>query len=105
MIVIGLVAGWLVTACWLPQLYKFWRTRSAKDFSWGYLAAFSTGIALWLLYGFLTHDIALVVSNSLTLTLTLAVIGLKLWLETGGANGNTTVQPTAAASTAGARDD
>jgi MtN3 and saliva related transmembrane protein len=101
MINIGLIAGILVTSCWLPQLYKSWRTRSTKDFSWGYLTFFSTGIGLWLLYGFLIHDIALIVSNGMTITLTLAIIGLKLWLETNGRSKHTgqttTVPPTAEA--------
>ncbi|MFJ9821094.1 SemiSWEET family sugar transporter, partial [Streptomyces sp. NPDC101151] len=83
----------------MPQLYKSWRTRSTRDFSWGYLAFFSTGIGLWLLYGILIGDLALIVSNGMTITLTLGVIGLKLWLETIGGSRNTgpgaTVSPAA----------
>lgn len=81
MIILGLIAGALTTGCWLPQLFKSWRTRSTKDFSWLYLAVFGTGILLWLIYGAIKGDLAITVTNSLTLTLTLAVVGLKFWLD------------------------
>lgn len=81
MTLLGLIAGALTTACWLPQLRKSWRTRSTADFSWAYLAVFGTGIALWMAYGIGKHDVAIVVTNGLTLTLTLGVVGLKVWFE------------------------
>ncbi|WP_265566340.1 SemiSWEET family sugar transporter [Streptomyces hygroscopicus] len=81
MIILGLIAGALTTCCWLPQLFKSWRTRSTADFSWLYLAVFGTGIALWMAYGLQKRDVAIVVTNTLTLTLTLGVVGLKVWLD------------------------
>jgi MtN3 and saliva related transmembrane protein len=81
MIVLGLIAGALTTGCWLPQLFKSWRTRSTTDFSWLYLAVFGTGITLWMIYGAMKRDLAITVTNTLTLTLTLAVVGLKFWLD------------------------
>ncbi|MEV0223933.1 SemiSWEET family transporter [Streptomyces sp. NPDC050704] len=84
MIVLGLIAGALTTGCWLPQLFKSWRTRSTTDFSWLYLAVFGTGITLWMIYGAMEQDLAIMVTNALTLTLTLAVVGLKCWLDVLG---------------------
>ncbi|GGW86175.1 SemiSWEET transporter [Streptomyces caelestis] len=81
MITLGLVAGALTTCCWLPQLFRSWRTRSTTDLSWLYLAVFGAGIALWLMYGVLRRDLAIAVTNALTLTLTLGVGGLKFWLD------------------------
>jgi MtN3 and saliva related transmembrane protein len=78
MTILGLAAGALTTGCWLPQLLKAWRTRSASDFSWAYLMVFGTGIALWIWYGVAVDDLAIVVTNTLTISLTLGVAGLKL---------------------------
>lgn len=78
MTILGLAAGALTTGCWLPQLFKAWRTRSARDFSWAYLAVFGTGIVLWICYGIAMRDLAIVVTNTLTISLTLGVVGLKL---------------------------
>jgi MtN3 and saliva related transmembrane protein len=75
---IGLIAGALTTGCWLPQLIKAWRTRSTEDVSWLYLAVFGTGIALWLVYGSMHRDFAIVVTNGLTLTLTLCFVVTKV---------------------------
>ncbi|MER6694307.1 SemiSWEET family sugar transporter [Streptomyces minutiscleroticus] len=81
MIVLGLVAGTLTTCCWLPQLLKSWRTRSTADFSWLYLAVFGTGVTLWMIYGLLKRDIAIAMTNTLTLALALGVVGLKVRID------------------------
>jgi MtN3 and saliva related transmembrane protein len=72
---LGLLAGLLTTGCWFPQLLRSWRTRSTGDISWTYLAALSAGVGLWLLYGCLTADLAIICSNAVTLgaLITLAV--------------------------------
>ena len=75
---IGVVAACLTTGAWLPQIVKTWRTRSAHDFSWGYLAMFSTGVALWAVYGVLRNDIAVIGANVVTIVLVLGVIAVKL---------------------------
>jgi MtN3 and saliva related transmembrane protein len=77
MTLLGLIAGALTTGCWLPQLLKAWRTRSTADVSWLYLAVFGIGIGLWLVYGAMTDDVAIVVTNGLTMTLTLAFVATK----------------------------
>jgi MtN3 and saliva related transmembrane protein len=75
---IGLVACSLTTTAWLPQLWRTWRTRSAGDLSWGYLAVTATGMGTWLTYGALVADFAVVVTNVLTLSLVAALVVLKV---------------------------
>jgi MtN3 and saliva related transmembrane protein len=65
---VGMAAGVLTTACWGPQLLRSWRTRSTLDISWFYLGALGGGVALWLTYGLLTSDRALVAANVATVT-------------------------------------
>ncbi|MBI5479177.1 MAG: SemiSWEET transporter [Deltaproteobacteria bacterium] len=75
--VLGTVAGVLTTAAFVPQVVKTWRTRSARDISGVMFAAFSIGVALWIVYGVLVRSAPVVVANSVTLLLALAVLGMK----------------------------
>ncbi len=66
---LGLVAGVLTTAAWLPQIARTWRSRSADDLSWPYLLVFSSGVALWLVYGVLSGDVPVLAANAVTIVL------------------------------------
>ena len=74
---LGLVAGVLTTAAWLPQIARTWRSRSADDLSWPYLLVFSAGVSLWLLYGVLSDDVPVLVANAVTIVLVGLLLGLK----------------------------
>ncbi len=64
---VGLVAGLLTTGSWIPQAIRTLRSRSAKDFSWIYLIAFTSGVTLWGIYGVLQRDPAVFIANFVTL--------------------------------------
>jgi MtN3 and saliva related transmembrane protein len=66
---IALGAAFCMTIAFLPQAIKTWRTRSTKDISLGTYLIFAIGIALWLIYGLLLHDIPLIAANGVTLLL------------------------------------
>jgi MtN3 and saliva related transmembrane protein len=74
---IGLVAGTLTTVSFLPQVAKIWRTRSARDLSWGMALVFTAGVGLWLVYGLLIGAPAIIVANAVTFALTLAICVMK----------------------------
>ena len=76
--IIGVAAAVGTTGAWLPQVLKTWRSRRAKDFSWTYLAVFSSGVALWTAYGILKKDAVIVAANAITLLLVLTVSFVKL---------------------------
>jgi MtN3 and saliva related transmembrane protein len=61
----------------LPQLHRTWRSRSAHDLSWAYLLTTTTGIALWLTYGLLSGDLAVIAANSVTILLLCGLVALK----------------------------
>jgi MtN3 and saliva related transmembrane protein len=75
---IGMAAGTLTTISFLPQVVKTWRSRSAEDLSLGMLILFTTGIVLWIAYGFSAAAAPVVISNVVTLGLALALLGMKL---------------------------
>lgn len=43
---LGLIAGTLTTVAFLPQMWKTWQTRSAKDVSFVMLITFMSGLFL-----------------------------------------------------------
>ncbi|GAB4210418.1 MAG: hypothetical protein OHK0012_00620 [Synechococcales cyanobacterium] len=75
---VGIIAGCLTTASFLPQAIKSIRTRSTRDFSWAYLLLFSFGVALWNLYGVLRDDLAVMAANTVTLGLVLVIVAVKI---------------------------
>jgi MtN3 and saliva related transmembrane protein len=76
--VIGALAAIGTTAAWLPQVIQTWKTRKADDFSWSYLALFSTGVAGWIVYGVLRKDFVVIAANVVTLLLVLTVLWVKI---------------------------
>ena len=74
---LGLAAGVLTTSCWVPQLVRAYRTRSTGDISWLYVAALGGGIILWLAYGTVNGDTALVTANVATVLALALLISFK----------------------------
>jgi len=70
---VGFGAAIGTTVAWFPQVARTWGTRSARDFSWGYLALFVMGVFLWTLYGVLRRDVVVIIGNGITLLLVLSV--------------------------------
>lgn len=75
---IGIAAGALTTAAFVPQAAKTLRTRSAGDFALPMLLLFNLGLALWLAYGVLRAAPGLILANGITLALALAILWVKL---------------------------
>ena len=75
---VGMVAGLLTTIAFVPQVLKTWRTRSARDFSLPMLVLFTFGIALWLAYGLLLHQLPIILPNVVTLLLSAYILAVKL---------------------------
>lgn len=75
---IGLTAATFTTISFLPQAYRSLRTRDTRSISLGMYSLFTLGIALWLVYGLLIHDLPVTLANAVTLVLTLLVLALKL---------------------------
>ena len=73
-----LVAATLTTIAFIPQVKKIWNSKSAKDVSLGMFIVFCTGVALWLAYGILLGEMPIIVANTITLALALAILAMKL---------------------------
>ena len=76
--ILGLTAGTLTTAAFVPQLAKAWRSKSTGDLSWGMLITFSTGVLLWLIYGVWIDSLPVILANAVTLLLQAGIVSLKI---------------------------
>lgn len=75
---LGFAAAFCTTSAFVPQLVRVLRLRSAREISLPTFLLFSTGVLAWLLYGLRTGSKPVIVSNSLTLILSLSILFLKL---------------------------
>lgn len=78
---IGYVAAALTTLSFAPQAWLVFRTRDVSGVSLGMYAAMVSGVALWLVYGVLIRSWPLVVANLVTLSLSGAILLMKLRLS------------------------
>ncbi|MEJ6486422.1 MULTISPECIES: SemiSWEET transporter [Nostoc] len=62
----------------MPQMFKTWQTKSAKDVSFLTLITFITGIFLWLIYGIYLQSLPIILANSVTLLFNLIILWLKI---------------------------
>ncbi|MEW9899752.1 SemiSWEET transporter [Chitinivorax sp. PXF-14] len=76
--IVGLLAGFLTTTAFIPQVRHVWRTKSAKDISLGMYLIFVCGVALWLVYGIWIDAWPVIAANAVTLLLSGAVLVMKL---------------------------
>jgi MtN3 and saliva related transmembrane protein len=74
---LGLLAGVLTTACWVPQVLRSARTRSTGDFSWPTLCALVIGVGLWVVYGAVQADPAIVAANGASLVALVTLARIK----------------------------
>ena len=74
----GIAAAVLSTAAFIPQVLKTWKTKKAEDVSYALLVAFCSGCFCWVIYGYLIQAYAVLIANTITLSLNLVILGLKL---------------------------
>ncbi len=75
---IGYLAATLTTCSFVPQALHTFRTRDVRGISLGMYAAFTVGIALWLVYGLLLQAWPLVAANAVTLALAGTILAMKI---------------------------
>ncbi len=76
--ILGLVGGTLTTVSFLPQVFKTWKSRSAKDVSLWMFLILSLGIVMWIIYGFLIDSIPVIAANIVSFVLVFTILMLKI---------------------------
>jgi MtN3 and saliva related transmembrane protein len=62
---LGFVAGIFTTFCYIPQLMRVFRLKSAREISTLYTVLILSGTGIWLIYGILINNPPLIVWNAL----------------------------------------
>jgi uncharacterized protein with PQ loop repeat len=67
-LLVGGLAAPLGTGSWLPHVYRMWRRRCARDLLWGGLLLTGVSLTLWLGYGVIVRNWAMVCCDTAGLT-------------------------------------
>ena len=73
----GYLAAFLTTIAFLPQVLRIYRTKSSDDVSIVMLILFITGLLFWVVYGFLSSSLPVLVANVITLIFNLSILLMK----------------------------
>ena len=75
---VGYLAAGLTTVSFFPQAIKTLRSGDTKSISLGMYGLFTSGVALWSLYGLLVKDGPVLVANLITLVPAAVVLQRKI---------------------------
>lgn len=75
---VSAIAATLTTVAFVPQAIHIIRYRETRAISLQMYLAFATGVAFWLLFGFMIWNWPMIIANTITLALALAIIAMKL---------------------------
>lgn len=75
---IGYAAAFCTTAAFVPQAYVAIKHRDTKSLSLAMYIIFTLGLVLWLIYGLIKGDWALIAANAVTVTLAALILIVKL---------------------------
>jgi MtN3 and saliva related transmembrane protein len=73
-----MVAGTLTSVAAIPQVIKTFKTRHARDISIWQPLLLTIGVALWMFYGVLIHDLPLIIANITPLVCNALLTGMKV---------------------------
>ena len=76
--VIGLIAAFITTASFLPQVYKTYKTKDTSGLSLTMYVTFFIGIVLWLIYGIYLESLPMILANSITAVSSFFLVIMKL---------------------------
>jgi MtN3 and saliva related transmembrane protein len=77
--IIGASAAALTMFGFLPQIFKIFRTKSARDVSLFTLLQLLAGVSLWVAYGAHLKDPIIILANSITLVSIITLLGLYFY--------------------------
>lgn len=75
---LGLVAGFASVICYVPQAIKTIRSRDTRAISLVMYCMLAAGVALWLLYGFMTGSPGLIACNAISFVLISIILAMKI---------------------------
>ncbi|MCL4344250.1 MAG: SemiSWEET transporter [Nitrososphaerota archaeon] len=80
-LLIGLVAGFLTTVAYVPEVYRIFITKDTKGISLLWLVILLTGAILWFVYGLDIYSLPVIFANGISALLIVIMLILKLRLH------------------------
>jgi MtN3 and saliva related transmembrane protein len=77
-LLVSAIAATLTTVAIVPQAIHILRLKETQAISLQMYLVLATGVAFWMIYGFMIWNWAMIIANAITLTLTIAIIAMKL---------------------------
>lgn len=78
---LGLAAAFCTSVSFVPQVIQILRSRNVQGISILMYSVFTIGVGLWLTYGLLNQDLAIIVANLVTFVLALTVLSLTIHIR------------------------
>ncbi|MCI0563262.1 MAG: SemiSWEET transporter [Nitrososphaera sp.] len=75
--IIGIGAAVLTTSSFLPQIIKGYRSKKMEDVSPYLMSMFSTGTALWIVYGIYKSDPVIIGANAIASAFNVTLLYMK----------------------------
>ena len=75
---LGYAAGVLTVSSFLPQVIRSWRTRQTRDLSLGMFTLLTTACAMWMVYGVMTSDWPVILTNGAMVAMNSAIAVAKI---------------------------
>lgn len=75
---LGYIGGVLTTFCYVPQIIRVFRLKSAKEISLLFTILLLVGIVIWLFYGILLSLAPIIFWNSIGLVIVATLLYAKL---------------------------
>jgi len=76
--IVGLLAAFLTTSAFIPQVYKIYKEKNADGISLTMYIILFIGVILWFVYGILIGSLSIIIANGVTALLQLSIIIFKL---------------------------
>jgi MtN3 and saliva related transmembrane protein len=75
---VSAIAATLTTAAFVPQALHIIRHKETRAISLQMYVVFAIGVAFWLLFGVMIVNWPMIVANTITLGLAVAILAMKL---------------------------
>lgn len=76
--ILGSVAATLVTASFIPQIIRGYRTKHLGDVSYWLMIMICVGMSMWIVYGVIKQDYVIIGANISTIVLNIVLLVLKM---------------------------
>jgi MtN3 and saliva related transmembrane protein len=77
--ILGFAAGAITSVGFIPQLIRGYSTKRLDDISYWMPLVLACGMSLWLTYGILRNDLAIIIANAFGVACNFLLVAMKKW--------------------------